>query len=254
MCVMASVTLLRDATYAERPRRLAATGYLGLILVLCKSAGAVVFAAIFVPLLVVMGRRWQIMLAALVAMIVVTYPLLRGADLIPVDRIIAAANDISPERGYSLQFRIENENALLARAAEKPWFGWGGYGRNLILDPVTGRALTIADGAWIIALGVYGWLGYITEFGLLALPLVLLGREALLQRSSAFSPFACGMALILAANMMDMLPNATLVPLTWLMAGGLLGYAEALANARKQARKAAWREDLHGGRPTRTVI
>ena len=68
---------------------------------------------------------------------------------------------------------------MLAHAAEKPLFGWGGYGRNHVYDMATGRMLTIADGAWIISLGIYGWVGYIAEFGLLALPLVKLGAAAL---------------------------------------------------------------------------
>ena len=37
------------------------------------------------------------------------------------------------------------------------------------------------------------------------------------------SPWVGGLALILGANMMDLLPNATQIPFTWLMAGALLG-------------------------------
>ena len=36
--------------------------------------------------------------------------------------------------------------------------------------------------------------------------------------------------------MIDMLPNATLIPFTWLIAGALLGYAEALATGPATAR------------------
>ena len=43
------------------------------------------------------------------------------------------------------------------------------------------------------------------------------------------SPCSGTIGLLLAFNMIDMLPNATLIPFTWLMAGALLGYAEALA-------------------------
>ncbi len=174
--------------------------------------------------------------------------------MIPLDELVAYAQGFSPERALSLQFRIDNENILLARAQEKPWFGWGGYGRNLILDPVSGQPWTIADGAWIIALGIYGWMGYIVQYGLLSLPLVLLAREAWLQRGAVLAPVACGLALMLAINMVDMLPNATLIPLTWLIAGALLGYAEALAHARRGAKAAAWRDGLHGGRTSRTVV
>ncbi len=36
------------------------------------------------------------------------------------------------------------------------------------------------------------------------------------------------MALVLVINILDLLPNATLTPLTWLLSGALLGYAEYL--------------------------
>jgi hypothetical protein len=45
------------------------------------------------------------------------------------------------------------------------------------------------------------------------------------------------LALLLAINLIDMIPNATLTPLTWLIAGTLLGMAEAL-QANQRARLA----------------
>ncbi|MGL4320319.1 MAG: hypothetical protein ACRCS3_05590 [Paracoccaceae bacterium] len=254
MCVVAAMVVLKVGPAAARPKQFAIAFYLLAVLVLCKSAGALVYGLALIPVLFLLGRRWQVLLAASLAMMIMAYPALREAGLIPVDEMVAFAHSISPERAYSLEFRFDNEEQLLARAAEKPWFGWGGYGRNLIMDPITGRAITIADGAWIIALGIYGWLGYVAEYGLLSLPLILLGREALVQRSAAFSPYVAGMALILAVNMIDMLPNATLIPLTWMMAGALLGHAEAMARARREGQAVLWRESLHAGRPSRTVI
>lgn len=254
MCMVAAMIALREGPAAARPKQFVIALYLLAILVLCKSAGALVYGLALLPVLFVVGRRWQILLATTLAVMVITYPALRGAGLVPVDSIVEFAQTVSTERAHSLQFRIDNEERLLARAQEKLLFGWGGYGRNLILDPITGRAITIADGAWIIVLGIYGWLGYVAQYGLLALPLLLLGRETLVQRSAAFSPYVAGLALLLAVNMVDMLPNATLIPLTWMMAGALLGRAEAMAHARREGKAAQWREGLHAGRPSRTVI
>ncbi len=254
MCVIAALVVLREGPAPARPRQLVVALYLLAVLVICKSAGALVYALALAPLLLLAGRRAQVMLAAGLAVVVMIYPMLREAGLIPVDDLVSYAQGISADRAHSLQFRFDNEDALLARAQERPWFGWGGYGRNLILDPVTGQAWTIADGAWIIALGIYGWMGYIVQYGLLSLPLILLAREALVQHGARLSPYACGLALILAVNMVDMLPNATLIPLTWLMAGALWGYAEALARARRGAKAALWRGGLHAGPPSRTVI
>lgn len=253
MALASSLVILRRATPEERPRMALIVLWLAIILVLCRSLGPMVYAAALVPILLVLPRRLQILIAALLACIVITYPLLRGAHLIPLDDILAFANAISSERGQSLEYRITNEEILLNRAAERPWFGWGGYARNLVHDIETGELLTIADGEWILRIGSYGWLGYITEFGLLALPLLALAREALAKRDFTLSPWACGLALILAFNMVDMLPNATLIPFTWLLAGALLGYAEQLVADRRAKRHDRWLAALDP-RPQRTVI
>ena len=121
---------------------------------------------------------------------------------------------------------------MLDRAYLKPVFGWGSWGRNHILDPVSGNILTVTDGRWIIVIGVYGWVGFLAEFGLLVLPLCLLWREAIVKRDNPVSPLIAPLSLILAVNIFDMIPNATLTPLTWMVAGALTGYAEQLRAER----------------------
>ncbi len=249
---VAAVLLAREAPPEARPWRIGVALYLLALLVLTRSLGPTVYAAGLVPLVLLAPRRWQVLVAAALAVVVITYPLLRGANLVPLDDILAMARGISAERAASLDYRITNEEVLLARAMEKPWFGWGGYGRSLILDPVTGRILSVPDGGWIIVLGTYGWLGYAAQYGLLTLPLLLLGREALLSRAAVLTPCACGIALIYAANLVDLLPNDTLVPLTWLMAGALIGFAEDLAAQRRARAGEARRAALPPGR--RTVL
>ncbi|GAB1360923.1 hypothetical protein MASR1M32_01590 [Rhodobacter sp.] len=246
MCVAASAVFLRLGPAEARPKQLAVFLWLMLMLVVCKSAGVLVYALVMLPLILLAPRRWQILAAALVGVIVMVYPVLRGAHLVPLDAILDYARSLSADRAWSLQFRFENEEVLLSRAEERPWFGWGGYARNFTHNPVNGQILNIADGAWIIQIGTYGWLGYLAEFGLLCLPLWLLGREALAQRSAAFTPEVAGLALIFAFNMLDLLPNGTLVPLSWLIAGALLGHAEAMRAARMAAQP--------GFAPLRTVI
>lgn len=238
MSLAAAAFLLREGPAEKRPRLLMAFLYLAFMLVVCKSAGVTIYALVMLPMILFAPRHWQIFLAAGLAIVVMIYPILRGAHLIPLDAILDVARGWSPDRAWSLQFRIQNEELLLLRAEERPWFGWGGYARNFIHDPFSGEMTTIADGAWIIQIGIYGWMGYVAEFGLLCLPLWLLGREALVQPASALPPPVAALALIFAFCMVDLLPNGTLVPLTWLMAGCLLGHAEGLRHERK-ARKAA---------------
>ncbi len=215
---------------------LLAAAYLSVVLVLAKSLGALIFAVALVPCVVLLGTVMQIRVAILIGALAVAYPVLKGADLVPQDKLLAQAAAIDPERAASLEFRFDNENTLLERAYLKPVFGWGSWGRNHILDPNTGNILTVTDGRWIILIGIYGWVGYLAEFGLLLLPLLLLWREAVAMREDVVSPFIAPLSLILAVNIFDMLPNATLTPLTWLVVGALTGYAEVLKSQRlKQA-------------------
>ncbi len=228
MTLLAAAGLYRAAPPDKRLKSLLFVGYLGVVLLTCKSWASLGYATLLVPLILLTGARTQIRVAILLALIASTYPVLRGANLIPVQEIVAKVQEVNPDRAQSFGFRINNENLLLARAQEKPLFGWSGWGRNLILNGETGEIETIPDGRWIIVLGTYGWLGYIAEFGLLTLPLLLLGWRTRAIDAAALPADAAVLSLILAITMIDMLLNATLVPFTWLIAGAILGYAEAL--------------------------
>jgi len=192
--------------------------YLMGLLILCRSLGALMLGLTAVGAMFVVRRGGIRLICALVAVTVLAYPVLRGADIVPVQALadqIAAANE---ERAASFQTRIDNENALLARANQRPLFGWGGYGRNRVFDDDTGKDLSITDGTWIIIVGSNGWAGYIAAFGLLCLPMVAAWR-----RGARLSPASAALSLILAVNLLDLVPNSSLTSLTWLMAGGLVG-------------------------------
>jgi hypothetical protein len=254
MAFLASLVLLREAPADRRPKAALILVYMFYMMLVCKSAGPFVYLISISPLLVFAPTRVQVVVAASMATLVIAYPILRGAHLVPLDQILDFATSFSADRAYSLQFRIDNEELLLARAQERPWFGWGGYGRNFMRDPITGEMTNIADGLWIIILGMNGWLGYLAEFGLTALPLLALGREVMARSGVAIARTTAALGLILAANMVDLLPNATHIPFTWLMAGALMGEAERMARARQDLRRTTERAFQHGGRPKRTVI
>ncbi|MFC4216957.1 membrane protein [Pseudophaeobacter arcticus] len=226
--VLATVSLARAAEGRDRLRFFVASAYLFFVLVLCKSFASLAYGLSFVPLVALASPRWQIRVAIALAAVAITYPMLRNLGFIPTEAILAQAEAISSERAQSLGYRFDNEAMLLQRAAEKPWFGWGGWGRNLVRELETGAIISIPDGHWILVFGTLGWLGYLAEMGLLSLSIVLLGIEIHRRRRQDISPYATPIALILAATMVDMMLNDTLVPMTWLCAGSLLGYAERL--------------------------
>ncbi len=236
--VLLSVATLARHEKGEAGRLWAiATVYMFFVLVACKSFAAIAYGIALTPLVLLATQRTKVRLAALMALIAISYPMLRNAGLIPLEAILDYAGSISAERAQSLDFRFDNEELLLDRAHEKPWFGWGGWGRNLQLHPETGDILTIPDGNWIIVFGSFGWLGYIAQMGLLSAPIAHLSLKMRTMKKSEMSPYVATITIILAATMMDMLLNATLTPFTWLCAGAVLGYVEKSQAPKSKAEK-----------------
>jgi len=203
--------------------------YLFGVLILCKSLGALIFAIFSVTLIVFAEKKLMRNVCIVSALIVLGYPALRGADLVPVQAVSNLVAQYSEERAGSFQTRIDNENQLLTRASERPWFGWGGYGRNRVFDKDTGKDLSVTDGEWIIVVGIDGWLGYVAVFGMLCIPALLSNRMGN-GRVGARDV----LVIILIVNLLDLLPNSSLSPLTWLMAGAIVPFVMARRPARAQ--------------------
>ena len=168
---------------------------------------------LFTPL-----RVWRLAAMACAAMLLL-FPALRSANLVPLGPVVTLAESINPARAESFKVRLQNEDVLLARAAEKPVFGWGTFGRERVYDEFTGRG-GISDGFWIINLGQGGWVRYLGLVGLMTIPIILLG----LSRDPP--EIATLMAIALAVNLIDLIPNAAETPLTWMLAGALAGMLE----------------------------
>ena len=242
--LIATVSLARVAESGSRARLYVAAFYLFCMLVLCKSMASLAYGLAFTPVVALASYRLQVKLALAIALIGCIYPILRNAHVIPLETVLTKIEEFSPDRAQSLGYRFENEEVLLERAAEKPVFGWGAWGRNLIRDENDGRILSIPDGRWIITFGSFGWVGYLAEMGLLTSTLALLYWAMRRQETSRISPHVSCISLILGATMIDMLLNDTLVPVTWMCAGAILGYAER----ELYPRSFAPRQALFGGR------
>jgi hypothetical protein len=226
--VASAAALRREADAKSRGQMTMITAFLFGMLVLCKSMASLLYGLFMVTVLTLLGVKKQLLIAAVFASIVMSYPILRGGGFVPVDSLVESAESVNAERAQSLWFRFDNEDRLLERAGLKPVFGWGLWGRNQILDPTTGEQTSVTDGRWIIVIGSFGWVGYIAEFGLLCFPLILLYVRARSVPDAALSTYTGAVALILSVNLIDLLPNSPLRPFTWLMAGALLGFAERL--------------------------
>ena len=230
--LLAALALLRNAPSKARVYFSITVFYMFVILILSKSVGPIVYVFIFSPAVLIFRVRLQVKIAAVVAVVVISYPVLRDMELIPVDRMLAVAESFNAERARSLRVRLDNEKRLLERADERPFFGWGGSGRNEIYDPQTGRKETITDGAWIIIIGNAGWAGFLIIFGMLTFPLIILWWRLRQVERGIISPYIGGISLILAVNVFDLIPNASINSITWLLAGCVMGYARNVGHVQ----------------------
>ena len=196
---------------------------LATVLAVCRSLGSLAYAALLVPLMA-FSRPGLPMLAALaMAFTVVAYPALRGFDLFPTWRLVGLAETVNPERSQSVAFRFHNENVLLEKVAERPWLGWGSFGRNRVYDAGSGEDVTATDGFWIIQLGSQGVVGLVGAFGLLLAPLLVATRRLLRPMEPQDAWVVVTTMLICAIQAIDQLPNGFLAPLHVFLAAGLAG-------------------------------
>lgn len=215
--ILSAALLARVSEKRARRGWLAACLWLLVILFLSKNLGAVLITVILLPVILFFSPRLQILTAAAVSVLVLFYPIGRGTDYIPVERMVAAMEALSPERASSFQYRLDNEAILLERANLKPLTGWGGYNRSRVFDE-WGKDISTVDGQWILIIGTYGWIGFLGQFGLLCLPALLMWR---MRKRLKVDLLLTGSAVLLAGNLVDLIPNSSAVPPLWLMAGAM---------------------------------
>ena len=177
--------------------------YLVFVLVLCKTVSAWALGSLMVVAIALLSVSNLHRLGLIIVCFVIAYPTLTLLDLVPKAGIVAQVGSIFPDRAASLAFRFFHENQLLARAFEKPWFGWGGWGRNRLEDSVT-------DGFWIIKVGVTGLVGFFSYFALLMTPLLRRAPASAAASGSRDALALTAFGFILAVFLVDQLPNASM--------------------------------------------
>ncbi len=244
LTLLASLVLVRLKTRTFHFPAGGVAGYFGVLLLFCKSLGPLAYAVLLAPIVLFTRPRVWVMISIPLLLMVCVYPALRGNGLAPTQIISKAANSISPDRSASFRTRVVNEEMLLAKANQKPMIGWGTWGRNRVFDRETGRDISVTDGGWIIRFGMFGWLGYVTLFGLFA----AIGLQALRAVDSKITPgnvSLAGLTLMLAVYVVDQVPNANPMSLTFLIAGAIGTAARARAsrwNKPRIARPAVTRQ------------
>jgi hypothetical protein len=223
MSILGAAVMARESTGALRFRYIMVMGFLYLVLILSKSLGALLITTMLLPVILLMPIRLQLMVSAIIAGIMISYPMLRGADIVPTDELVELVTEqFGASRAQSIDFRFHHEDTLLEKANERPVFGWGGYTRWRAHDEA-GTDITVSDGVWIITISQRGWVGYLAQFGFLTLPIIVFFFR---RNRYDIGLVTSGLCVVIAANLIDLIPNSSLSPLLWLSVGALLGRME----------------------------
>jgi len=209
-----------------------------IVVILCKSTGAIVYILASLPLLIRRKAKSMVQIAMLLAAIVFLYPVLRFTGAFPVQGVLNASTSLfGSDRSDSMAFRFKNEDVMLARARERPLFGWGSYGRNFVFD--TYGRISIPDGYWILTLGQLGVTGFTVAFGLLLVPIFIARRRLKTMTDEQERRLLTGSSLILAIVAVDLIPNGMWGLYPYVLAGALTGALRGLQQQQQQALAAA---------------
>jgi hypothetical protein len=212
--------------------------FLSIVIVLCKSAGALTYTLIFGIVVRWLTPKTQLRFSVLLVCVTLIYPILRLTDNVPDDALLTTASFFSQDRADSLQTRFDQEKQLIEYASQRLLLGWGRYGRARVYDE-NGKDITITDGEWIITLAQFGLVGFIAQFGLLALPVFRAMFAAKFAESLRDRVFLSALAVIVAVSLVEQLPNSSINSWLWLISGALLGRSERLSVTSRQPKRSS---------------
>jgi hypothetical protein len=200
--------------------------------VLCKSVGAIVLMTVGVFDLAISRRLRSTIPLALLTLVVPAYLVSRIAFHWQPSAIIGHVEEIDSERADSFKVRVVSDQALVERAMERPWFGWGGWGRFRV-------GVAITDSLWAIVLGSRGLVGLLALFGMMVVAQLLaiavnIRRLRLAHESFREQPEVVVSILLLALYALDCMLNAMPGQIFTAIAAGLLGYGAERDALRSQ--------------------
>ena len=205
--------------------------------IMCRATGALVLLALGIAVMWACSVMKNRLALVCFLAIVPAYLCLRATDVWHGEPIVSMAKWVSSDRAASLTFRLDNEDMLAARAAEQPWFGWGGWNRGRVRNE-WGEFISITDGLWIIEFGQHGAIGLASCFMAMLMPLALLVRRFSARRlcSAELAP-ALSLGVLVTLYAIDCLPNAMVNPVYMLAGGAVVSFALASQSARESVKQ-----------------
>ncbi len=230
-CIIAVMALHKNKIRIGKRSPFMILCFLLIVLVLCKTWSAFIYVIMGILFIYMLSPSKQIKWAFLLSALVMLYPVSKMMGIFPDKAIISTIAEYNTERAQSMETRYVNEEVLLTRALKKPFFGWGGWGRNRLFD-YSGKDIVITDGKWIIEFGIYGAFGFIFYYLILLVPLYYAVKNVKHIDAPKDQIYFALLALILAVCIIDSVPNNNMSPMHLLLAGALMGQAEFLKKQR----------------------
>lgn len=231
--LICAAALWQSGEKIKRFSPLIMTFYFVVVLILCKSLAAMMYGLFALVIIKTIKSKTQIRFAIILVLLTIFYPTMSTMKWFPHQTVLNIASSVSEQRSASLAYRFRHEDILAEHGRDKPLFGWGGWGRSRIYNDETGDDISTTDGRWIITVGQFGWVGFFTEFGLLGITVFRARKAAKLLSSKPEQTLLAAHAVLVSIIMIDQLPNASLNPWLWLLAGILLGRSEYIISENK---------------------
>jgi len=196
------------------------------LLALLHSTGALIYGIVGIPVAWFTKPKTQLRFAAVIAIIIAMYPVMRIKDWFPAQELVDYTAQKSQERAQSIATRFSNEDAFLDRALIKPYFGWGGWSRGHVWTP-QGVDDSILDGAWLAMLQ-RGFVELAFDGILLLFP-VFMALRKVDRVAKADQPLLAGVAMVSIYYTLDLLPNGNFNRLPMFCAGALAGLSQGMS-------------------------
>ncbi len=202
---------------------------------LTKSLGANLLLVAGVGALLVSRRFRTAALVLALAAIPPAYAAARISGWSAREVLRVAEDLVAVDRVKSLEFRLWNEDLLIAKAMERPGLGWGRWGRGRVYDE-SGKDTTTTDGNWVIELSAGGLVALTVSMLALIVPVVAFWRVVPARKwiAPALAPTLAVLVWLLLWGI-DNLVNAMLSPI-FPMAAGALASLHLRARAGRAAR------------------
>jgi O-antigen ligase len=209
------------------------TGALVVTTVLVKATGAVILLAVGIAVLEVTRRLRRPGLVLVLALLPAAFAGARIAGW-TAGEVAHASGLVDKDREQSVAFRFAQEERLLDKALQRPWLGWGRFGRSRLYDE-DGKDLSITDSQWIISLGMSGIVGLASLGLMLLVPTLQLVRRYPVARwgTPAVAP-AAALSLVTSLWAVDCLLNAMTSPVFPAICGSLSTFVAGRWSRRRR--------------------